>query len=323
MKPEIGGEFWHIEKSGDNFFFPKKTHWFISGRSALKAIIRENDFKVVAVPDWCCDSIIKPFADAGIKVIFYPALSENCNIPKEADCAFVMDFFGYTGHSDTSSFDGSIIRDLTHSLFSAEYTDADYYFGSLRKWAGFATGGFAWGFKNPVSYEKDSTEFISIREKSMEDKKCYIEGNTNCTEFLEALGGAEMILEDIGVHRASQKDIDSAHLLDISYIRTQRRKNARVLLDSLSEYAIFPTLKDTDCPMFVPIRVKKRNELKLFLAERGIGCPAHWPLTAFHNGILENAKSIYNEELSLVCDQRYDENDMHRIVDAVKTFMTK
>ena len=140
MNFEIGSEFWDIDCLNENSLFPPETQWFISGRSALKAIISENNFKVVAIPDWCCDSMIKPIVDAGIKVLFYPALHNKGHIPAEADCALVMDYFGYTGHSDVRSFEGTVIRDITHSLLSADYNDADYYFGSLRTWSGFYTG---------------------------------------------------------------------------------------------------------------------------------------------------------------------------------------
>ena len=66
MAREIGSEFWNvpvIEKS--NGLFPESTQWFISGRSALQAIIKElGKPRNVSLPAWCCDSVIKPFVDA-------------------------------------------------------------------------------------------------------------------------------------------------------------------------------------------------------------------------------------------------------------------
>ncbi len=61
--------------------------------------------------------------------------------------------------------------------------------------------------------------------------------------------------------------------------------------------------------------------LKNFLIEKEIYCPVHWPLSSMHKGISDNAKRIYGEELSLICDQRYCLDDMEREADAVRTFV--
>ncbi len=74
MKREIGGEFWEVGR--ENNIFPDTTVWFASGRAALKAIIKDIKAKdrveTVALPLWCCDSMIISFVDEGIKVSFYP-----------------------------------------------------------------------------------------------------------------------------------------------------------------------------------------------------------------------------------------------------------
>ncbi|MBR7164259.1 MAG: hypothetical protein IKD21_04755 [Clostridia bacterium] len=46
MRKEIGSEFWSVPVAGDNGLFADAV-WFVSGRSALYAIIRENTFKTV------------------------------------------------------------------------------------------------------------------------------------------------------------------------------------------------------------------------------------------------------------------------------------
>ena len=49
---EIGSEFWDVPQSNiENGIFPKFTQWFISGRSALQAIIKElKDCRTIAMP---------------------------------------------------------------------------------------------------------------------------------------------------------------------------------------------------------------------------------------------------------------------------------
>ena len=65
-----------------------------------------------------------------------------------------------------------------------------------------------------------------------------------------------------------------------------------------------------DCPLFVPIVVSKnRNKVRQKLIEHKIYCPVHWP----HPNVACES-NLYDLELSLVCDQRYTERDMERII---------
>lgn len=313
MRTEIGSEFWEIPITKYNNLFPNNTQWFISGRSALKAIIAENDFRTAAMPAWCCDSMIKPFMDAEIEVLFY-----TTEIPM-ADVTLVMDFFGYDQRTVVKGYSGVVIRDLTHSIFTKEYDDADYYYGSLRKWAGFWTGGYAWGFKKLIEYEDDKTSYISLRREAMRLKENYISCKSDSKDYLGIFEKAEEELEDIGIIPANSEDVDKAKCLDFDFIRRKRRDNAQVLLDAFKDLAIFPELRDTDCPMFVPIRVKNRNGLRRYLIQKEIYCPVHWPVSDLHK-LDDDTKKLYDEELSLVCDQRYDKNDMKRMIKAINEF---
>ena len=333
---EIGSEFWDvpvIEKSRP--LFPDTVQWFLSGRSALQAILRElKGAGSAALPSWCCDSMIRPFVDAGLDVRFYPVYFRRGLVQElrtDCDVLLLMDYFGYTPPKpELSGFGGIVIRDLTHSLFSASCTDADYYFGSLRKWAGFWTGGYAWtrdGRALPVANEGDQG-YTALRRTAMELKNSYI-GQTPLSDgtvvrdkaYLQVFGQAEDRLETARIAPADPRDIRLACRLDEASIRTRRRANARILMDALKPWLIFPELKDTDCPMFVPVLVPdgQRDALRRFLIGRDIYCPVHWPVSALHR-LDERERFLYDHELSLVCDQRYSSGDMDRLADTVRQF---
>lgn len=326
MKREIGSEFWDIPLAKqENNLFPDKVYWFVSGRSALIAIIsdirKNREFHSVAIPNWCCDSIIIPFIFYGINVSFYNPFVNK--IEAKTDALVVMDYFGYKGHISVEGYKGIIIRDVTHSIFTSQYKDADYYFGSLRKWAGFASGGYAWGFIRPVMYEGYNNEYVSCRHHAMELKKQYISTLTEDIEnlaqkesFLNCFSQAEELLDNRKIEYADNNDILYARMIDVNTVKDRRRENAAILLSYIKEYAIYPYLHKDDCPLFVPIRIKNRDEIRKCLIEKGIYCPVHWPLTQYHT-IDAEAKNIYKEELSLVCDQRYNKNDMFYILDVI------
>lgn len=314
---EIGSEFWDVPQAGENGLFPQETKWFLSGRSALKAILKENRFRTAAVPFWCCDSMILPFLEEGIKVVFYD------EVLPQADAALVLDHFGFSSTLDTSAFSGVIIRDLTHAIFSAPKADADYYFGSMRKWAGFLTGGFAWGFKTPIAYDADQKRFAELRKEAMEWKERYISGETADKGYLSLFSEAEEVLErESGVFPAAERDIALMKHIDVSFVVARRRANAQLLLDAFSGITIFPSLGASDCPLFVPILVPdgKRNALRSHLIQRQIYCPVHWPVSEYHS-LNEEQRFLYENELSLVCDQRYTCEDMQRIIFEIKAFL--
>ena len=330
VRKEIGSEFWDIPTAmHENGLFPENTHWFLSGRSALECILadiqKHNRVRSVAMPAWCCDSMVKPFVDVGIRVCFYSVHIENHRLVQDlsqiADCdiLFKMDYFGYDVCEKTANFSNICIQDMTHSIFSSKSEPSDYVFGSLRKWAGFYTGGFGWGFDLPDLPQ--NTEYIALRKAAMKEKNSYISGASNDKTYLDMFAQAETILEHCEPALACDQDIAAAKHLDVDFIKNRRRANAKQLLDAFSDIVLFKELQPQDCPLFVPILVPngKRDELRKFLIQNKIYCPVHWPLTKYQQPT-EQSLILYRDSLSLVCDQRYSKEDMDRLIETVKNF---
>lgn len=321
---EIGSEFWDIPLSkNENTLFPSDTLWYLSGRSALRSIIadilRKKSAKKAALPAWCCDSMILPFIEAGIEPVFYPVYVENGCFTQDlsyacgCDILLIMEYFGYAGTVSGQGFPGIVIRDVTHSVFTTQYADADYYFGSLRKWAGFKTGGYAFGYES--SPLPPNLVYAEMRQSAMHAKALYISGQTESKDYLSMYSEAENYLKNSCVAGAELSDIQAAMHLDIEYIRDRRRKNAAVLLEAFSDLAIYHKTNEEECPLFVPVLIPngKRNEIRQHMINHEIYLPVHWPLSKYHT-IDGKSMAIYENELSLVCDQRYSEDDMERMV---------
>jgi hypothetical protein len=101
--------------------------------------------------------------------------------------------------------------------------------------------------------------------------------------------------------------------VDVEQQRKIRRENAKALYEGLNGRVqfMFP-VENMDCPLFVPILLPNRNEVRAHLTKNDIYCPVHWPKP---EGCESN---IYYLELSLICDQRYGIEDMKRIVSVIK-----
>ncbi len=327
---EIGSEFWDIPTiEAENDLFPESTQWFLSGRSALQAIIDSIEgAKSVSMPSWCCESMVDPFLKAGIEVHYYPVYHDEGLVQEIDSCSdilFLIDYFGYTSSlPDISAFRGIVIRDVTHSLFSATYSDADFYFGSLRKWCGIWTGGYAWSKAGHKLLAKtiDNTGYTTLRKRAMQLKSSYIHGGeVKNKEYLTVVEEAEDCLDKAGIVLAADRDEELAKRLDIGFLKSRRKTNAKVLFQAFSNWLIFPDPSPTDTPMFVPIFVPdgKRDALRQYLIRNEIYCPVHWPLSGYQR-LDDRTEYIYQNELSLVCDQRYEEEDMYRIVETIKAF---
>lgn len=340
MRNEIGSEFWDIPQSGENRIFPIETVWFLSGRWALDFVLEDilkgaTVSHTAALPSWCCHTMIEPFMARGFDVRFYSVLLDEVggvrmDFSQVMDCGvlLVMDYFGYKGVPLPPSYGGVVIRDATHSLFTAQPEDGGYVFGSLRKWAGFWTGGYAWkreGKFFTAPPEEADLRYVSLRRRAMEEKREYLAGHRTDKVFLSTFSEAEELLGCCnGRIGAEERDIAAARRLDVKLLRRKRRENAEILLKGVSHMALFSRLEEKDCPLFVPILVPggKRDDLRRFLIEQEIYCPVHWPLSPLHR-LSEPERRIYEEELSLVCDQRYGSADMERICKAIHNFFER
>lgn len=336
VRTEIGGEFWDIPLSAtETKLLPPGTMWFISGTAALEYIIRDMQagtvLKTVGVPSWCCSCMIQPFLNAGLQVVFYPvyvdggALTCDYRPVSSCDAVLVLSYFGYVRLKTVGHPGGILIRDLTHSLFCDSREEAQYYFGSLRKWAGFWTGGYGWkqtSWQNTQPVPLAEPSYLQQRCNAMSMKLDYLRGATDQKDYLVRFEEAEDFLDYCGILGSCERDIHCARHLDGAYIKARRRENVRILLEAVKDIALFPEMQEDDCPMFVPILLPdraSRDKLRRYLISQEIYCPVHWPVSGIHVlGPKESA--LCERSMSLVCDQRYGPEDMARIVDVLRKY---
>ena len=332
---EIGSEFWNAPVGpGPNALFPPAVQWYASGRSALKAILRDiGPARTAALPAWCCDSIVTPFLDAGMEVRFYPVRRVQEGLVQEIDTGcdilLAMDFFGFSSSRTPTVSHLCVICDATHSLFSTSSPSARYCFGSLRKWCGFYGGGYAWSDHPLPMTDGDDRGYAGTRQKAMALKARYLRdkaaGHANDaakTRYLDLFGRAEETLDALDAVPAHPRDVFVAANLDVDTIARRRRANARILMDAFTDLLLFPELRPADVPLCVPILVPdgRRDALRRHLIQQEIYLPVHWPRTPLHDDA-PDPSGFYRDELSLVCDQRYTEPDMDRMVRAVREFL--
>lgn len=345
---EIGSYFW-LDRNEDNkgrreiLWLPSVEDgtFTFSGRNAIEIAVRDilknRSVTKAFAPSYCCVSMLQSFIDHGIKMEFYDVGFRDgeftYQIPKtgEHDVVLIMSYFGLkrnVAHRGIAEIHGTgavIIEDITHSLFCEDCAsqDSDYLVASLRKWMEVPTGGWVGKKKGPIGIKPSLDSNHAVQEKiaAMYEKQDYLTGKISSKEnFL--LANAKFENDLIHVDRMLKIDDKSLCILeqeDVDGIIRKRRRNAEILLNGLKDLdgtvCDLPDIDLTvDTPLFLPIFLENedRESLKSYLISRGIYCPIHWPeVMGAPVGVREN-------ELSLICDQRYSEGDMQAIVDAIQ-----
>ena len=340
---EIGSEFWEADS------LTGRKKYFLSGRTALEYIIRDilEDYRIesVLLPGYCCHTMIEPFSRHGISVRFYDVFYDKsrglcADIPERQnnEIFYYMTYFGFSNISGVNmneirkAYD-VIIEDKTHSwLENGLESYADYTYASYRKWTGFygiAEANKRVGNFKPIEGGIGET-YSKMRKTAMFMKKRYIEAGTDNKElFLARFDEAEAFLEkDYVGYIPTEECLLQLVNTDFEFIKGRRRRNADILLWGLSGMRsctlLHKSRNEDDTPLFVPILVNgNRDALRKYLIDNQVYCPVHWPLSDYHRRLSERGKIIYEEELSLVCDQRYGEEDMEKVVKLIRDYFNE
>lgn len=331
---EIGSEFWktNLDNNNNNLDFlkiGKDQKLLMSGRTAIDYVLSDfNDVKkIVYMPDYCCESMIQPFIDNGYSIKYYKVDLESgiYDIDMEINCSifFGMSYFGY-GNSNMDEYIKSfskrnviVIEDITHRLMSTNNycKKSDYLIGSLRKWFPVISGGVA--IKTSSKFNNDIDEyvvdefFVNTKLAAMEMKKKYMEGLIDSKEkFLDLFKKSNDCFLDYKNKKIDDISLNILKSMDVDRIRRKRISNSMLIEKKLKNNNRIKLLfhySNGDCPLFVPVLIENRDEIRRKLIEKNIYLPVHWPNNRFDN-------KIYNVEISLINDQRYIGDDIEQYI---------
>lgn len=333
---EIGSEFsTNSAIYGQNEYFELSNYskrYVLSGRTGLHLIAEEVKEKVstIALPDYCCGSMIAPFIKQGFHLSFYKAFDlHNVMLDKEVQAVLVMDYFGFLS-KETLDFTlrckeekKVVIVDATQTAFShfKTYDLADYIVVSYRKWLDSLCAVVY--SKNGFHISENSMEhpsYIETWRTAASLKENYLKGLfDNKQEFLTLFTSANHALDlDYAGYKANEAEISVMRMADSLFIRKTRRENAKYLIDEIKKLSeifevqlMFDEMRMEDCPLVVPILVneKKRSVIRNELIKNNIYCPIHWPIDQRYP---YHVTLYHQKELSLICDQRYSLEEMKR-----------
>lgn len=334
----IGGEFpiavTDILNAGIRRKEDPDVYKYASGRAALYQILKylksEKGVSRILLPDYLCSSVLVPVNKLELEFDFY-SIDEVLELEeasfselyKPRTAVLVINYYGLKDLSKQVSFirsldkDAIIIEDDVQAYyeFKKPLGDVDFKFTSIRKTFAVPDGGLV-KTKHQLPVIETPNTFGQYKAaaallKSMRD------GNFNDQIYLEMFEKGESIIDselECGMSQIAEKLYGS---LDEEHIRIRRLNNARRLVELLKKNGLKPLLpiKEGHVPLFIPIILKNRDEVRKRMFQYEAFCPIHWPLEGMN---LKRGKVMAETELSLIVDQRYGLRDMEMIIKIIK-----
>lgn len=352
MKSEIGSNFWEYDLNENRrmrFWWESPDYnklYLKSGRNAFKAICDsiKTECKNVLFPAYHCETESDPWYKSGWKVEYYPVETdfsvnpeklEKCILEYNPSVIIIQSYFGFEALNRKcdevlAKYKNQgviIIEDITQSLISnVRHTVADYYVASFRKFFAIPDGGILISRKiiNIDNVEAPDEKLTQIAFRAYELKKQYFETMNKSVKdnfrklYLEL---NDLISENDKLVSMSHIGMKILNGVDVSRIANKRQQNYRYLCEKILKinYLYIPRqIENIEvCPLFLPALIaedKCRANLQKYLAQNDIYCPIIWKKSHnIENCPLETQK-IYDHILCFPIDQRYDLDDMQRII---------
>lgn len=327
----IGGEFEIspelLKKTDSQTNYFGSEYLFSSGRTSLFYILMNESADKVYVPDYVCPCVDETVKDAEKNIIKYH-IKQNL-IPEipETDEKVIFLLVNHFAICDVDSTVEEIKLKMPNAVIVLDDVQAlwdlknehkvDYAFSSFRKWLPVPDGSPVKTLKKLNVSDLVSNSFVvnKLIGSLLKYYRDYEEINDD--NYLNFFEKGENEIDKSWNCKCSSISKNILNNIDYEYVKKRRRENFLYLYENIPtelfgggtsvEYNLIK--KESSVPMFFPLFIGNKKELRRELMRNNIFCPVHWPI--------ENNK-LAETELSLVIDQRYDLNDMDRIVNVIK-----
>lgn len=350
IRPNDGKSGKHLDTPFQFGYLGNDYVWMSTGRSATRLVLQTIEErnpkcrKVALLPPFTCHTVFEPFLDFGYDIHTLPLnwdLSINvddilsCQEKFNAGVVLVHRYYGFDTLPGFNLIVQSlqrkgvvVIEDCTQCLYSSfTISHADYVVASIRKWCGVPDGGFAICKEGVFSHKPTQTDSGMVETKRIASELKYqflFEGKGDKPSFKAKYREAEEMLDNQNSYYAigNLSAVIQAEL-DIVFLKKKRRDNYMILMDGICDVTgirvLFDTLPDDVVPLFFPVLVEDRETFQDLLADNNIYAPVVWPKEDNCPPIGDIANTVYKKILCLPIDQRYDVEDMKRIVSVITT----
>lgn len=294
-----------------------------AGRYALEYALQARKYRKIYLPYYICDSVLQPIIRQGIEYEFYhineqlePATELH---PKDDEVVLYVNYFGLKNQyvKTFCNIYRNTILDQTQAFYSSpgerfnDNKQCDTFY-SCRKFFGVSDGAYLYTnclLKEDIAQD-ESFERMGFLMKRIDrsPQEAYKDFHAN-----------DKALSYVGMRRMSKLTQNIMQGIDYSAKANRRLENFRTIDRALCDTNRFKwNLDNGNIPLVYPYMVENGAKIRQDLIDHQVYCARYWP------NVLEWCKSCEWEHelaLNLVClpiDQRYNEEDMKRIINLIK-----
>ena len=291
-------------------------------RNALEYIILQlPDVKRIFVPYYTCEAVIEPLKRLLVEYEFYH-INEQLEIAGEIALGEGVYLIAnnYFGIKDayiaelSKKYGDRLIVDNAQALFAPAFPNIKAAY-STRKYVGVADGGFAVGVPaiSILDYEEDNS--------SEHDSHLYIRKELGAEAGFKDYQANECKLDNQPIRRMSPQTKEILSHIDYDSVIEKRKQNYMFLSDALNERnkLKLPSIDSFACPMVYPFLTDDES-LRDRLIKNKVFVARYWPNVSewCSEEVLEY--KLATQIIPLPIDQRYDEEDMKRIIETINKF---
>ena len=315
IQKAIGGYF-ELELSSGKEYYTSALR-LNTGRNSLEYILRLRHYTKVYIPYYTCEVLLEPFHKLHIDYAFYH-INQDFEIAdpirlQPSEALLYTNYYGIkTQYANQLSlqYSSSLILDNTQAFYAQPPKDIDA-FNTCRKFFGVPDGAYCFTnqrldmpLQQEVSYNRTSFLLKRLDVGAEQGYNDFRQQSENLCNLPIAL-----------MSNLTQKILSS---IDYHAVATKRRDNFLYLHSALGNSNQLDIHLDTqDVPMVYPYFSTKDN-LRQTLIENKIFVARYWPNVLQHTNpnTIENNLTTYL--LPLPIDQRYNREDMERIIRIIK-----
>lgn len=332
----IGGTFGLEDlgaQSGQSLpFLEGRRLLLVNARSGLRLLVERLRPRCTWLPSYLCDSLVRPLKAAAASFQFYP-VDYHLHIPslnwlediQPGDLVVFIAYFGFPlqqGLAQAARERGAwALEDDSQALLSAHHDpQAHFRLYSLRKFIGVPDGAILALIDPDVRLSPRLAPppprwWLQALNACLLRREFDRHGGDQGWSRLSNLAESAMPLKPYRMSEISRLVMSSR--VDYQALAARRIANYRLLLERLGEFALFPYLPDGVVPLGFPVRVRNRNEVFKQLVDQQVHPLLHWDLRGWAPASFQDSQHLSRNILTLICDQRYDDADMHRTAEIV------
>lgn len=310
---EIGG-YLELDQLIHNEYHPNAIA-LNTARNALVYLAKTKNMSKIYIPYYLCDSVSNVCERENIPYDFYHVGEDFTprfdRALEPGEYLYVVNYFGQLDSeiiSDLKTQYGRIIIDNVQAFFVQPIEEIDTIY-SCRKFFGVPDG----------AYLYSNADFMDLPTDISMNRMKHILGRyegQSASDYFTNFRANDALFDDLSLMYMSKLTHNLLGAIDYGTVISRRNENWKLLHAALGDKNRL-CLNTPVGPYMYPFYCDNGVHIRKTLAEQKIFIPTLWPNVLDFDGC-ELEKDYVRNVLPLPIDQRYDTNDMMKIVEELK-----